>query len=41
MIRYAAAVIAIAAAAIVSPVFAQKAPEGEVKRLTAATTVMD
>jgi lipid-binding SYLF domain-containing protein len=41
MIRYAAAVIAIAAAAIVSPVFAQKAPEGEVKRITAATTVMD
>jgi lipid-binding SYLF domain-containing protein len=41
MIRYAAAVIVIAAAAIVSPVFAQKAPEGEVKRITAATTVMD
>jgi lipid-binding SYLF domain-containing protein len=41
MIRYTAAVIVIAAAAIVSPVFAQKAPEGEVKRITAATTVMD
>ena len=41
MIRYTAAVIVIAAAAIVSPVFAQKAPDGEVKRITAATTVMD
>ena len=41
MNRYAAAVIVIAVAAIVSPVFAQKAPEGEVKRITAATTVMD
>ena len=41
MNRYAAAVIVIAVAAIVSPVFAQKAPEGEVKRITAATTVMN
>jgi len=41
MNRHAAAVIVIAVAAIVSPVFAQKAPEGEIKRITAATTVMD
>ena len=41
MNRYAAAVIVIAVAAIVSPVSAQKGPEAEVKRITAATTVMD
>jgi len=35
------AIVMIAVAAIVSPVFAQKAPEGEVKRVTAATTVID
>jgi lipid-binding SYLF domain-containing protein len=40
MNRY-AAVVVIAVAAMVSPVFAQKAPDGEIKRITAATTVMD
>jgi lipid-binding SYLF domain-containing protein len=40
MNRYAAAIV-IAAAAIVTPVFAQKGPEGEVKRVTEATTVID
>ena len=35
------AIVMIAVAAIVSPVFAQKAPESEVKRVTAATTVID
>lgn len=39
MNRYAAVVIALAA--IASPVFAQKSPEGEVKRITAATSVME
>jgi lipid-binding SYLF domain-containing protein len=31
----------IAIAALVSPVFAQKSPEGEIKRITDATTVME
>jgi lipid-binding SYLF domain-containing protein len=35
------AVVVIAVAALVSPVFAQKSPEGEVKRITDATTVME
>jgi len=40
MNRY-AAVILIAVAAIVSPVFAQKAPDGEIKRINEAATVME
>jgi lipid-binding SYLF domain-containing protein len=40
MNRY-AAVVLIAVAAIVSPVSAQKSPEGEVKRITEATTVLN
>src|SRR4051812_14005004 len=40
MNRY-VAVVMVAVAALVSPVLAQKTPEGEVKRITEATTVMD
>jgi lipid-binding SYLF domain-containing protein len=35
------AVVVIAVAAIVTPVLAQKTPEGEVKRITGATTVLE